>query len=100
MRLRRRERGLAMAYSQKDIELSKDESDEPRLMWKAALILLCLGIFALVMWSGSNDPTQRCTQTDPAEKQACVHFLKAQAPQPPAKGPFPLIPRSAERSAD
>jgi hypothetical protein len=69
-------------------------------MWKAALILFCLGIFALVMWSGSNDPAQRCTQPDPAEQQACLHFLKTQAPQPPAKGPFPLIPRSAERSAD
>ena len=89
-----------MAYSQKDIELSTGESGEPRLMWKAALILLCLGIFALVMWSGSNDPAQRCAQTDPAEQQACVNYLKTQAPQPPAKGPFPLVPRSAERSVD
>jgi hypothetical protein len=90
----------AMTYDQKDIGIGRDESGEPQLMWKAALILLCLGIFALVMWSGSNDPAQRCTQTDPAEQQACVHFLNAQAPERPAKGPFPLVHRSAERSAD
>jgi hypothetical protein len=89
-----------MVYNNNDIDLGRDGSGEPRLMWKAALILLCLGIFALVMWSGSNDTAQRCTQTDPAEQQACVHFLKTQAPQPPAKGPFPLIPRSAERSVN
>ena len=89
-----------MVYNNKDIDLGRDGSGEPRLMWKAALILFCLGIFALVMWSGSSDPAQRCTQTDPAEQQACVHFLKAQAQQPPAKGPFPLVSRSTGRSAE
>jgi hypothetical protein len=89
----------AMVHDQRDINISRDES-EPRLMWKAALILFCLGIFALVVWSGSNDPAQRCTQTDPVEQQACVHFLKAQALQPPAKGPFPLISHSAEHNAE
>ena len=90
----------AMVHDQREINISRDESGEPRLMWKAALILFCLGIFALVMWSGSSDPAQRCTQTDPAEQQACVHFLKAQAQQPPAKGPFPLISHSAQHSAE
>jgi hypothetical protein len=89
-----------MVHDQRETNIIRDESGEPLLMFKAALVLFCLGIFALVMWSGSNDPAQRCTQTDPAEQQACVHFLKAQAQQPPAKGPFPLVPHSAEHSAE
>jgi hypothetical protein len=90
----------AMIRNQSDIEIGRDESGEPRLMWKAVLILFCLGIFALVMWSGSSDPAQRCAQTDPAEQQACVHFLKAQAQLPPAKGPFPLVSHATGRGAE
>jgi hypothetical protein len=89
-----------MVHDQRDVDISRDESGEPRLMWKAALILFWLGIFALIMWSGSSDPAQPCTQADPSEQQACAHFLKAQAQQPPAKGPFPLISHSVERGAE
>jgi hypothetical protein len=89
-----------MVRNLKDMELGRDDAGEPRFMWKGALILLCLGIFALVMWSGSNGSSQRCTQTDPAEQQACVRFLNAQAPERPAKGPYPLVPHAPERSAD
>jgi hypothetical protein len=90
-----------MVRDKRDIDFSKDEfGAHEGLVWKGALVLLCLGIFALVMWSGAHDSSQRCVETDLVAQAACMHNLTAQAPQPPAKGPFPLVPRAAERSAD
>jgi len=81
----------------KDIELTQDESENRRyLLWKGALLLLCLGIFALVMWSG--EPGERCRDGDVAVREACMASLRAQAPAPPAKGALsPLGQGLAER---
>jgi hypothetical protein len=90
-----------MVRDEREIEFSKDEYGEHEgLAWKGALVLLCLGIFALVLWSGTHESSQRCVETDLVAQATCLHNLRAQAPQPPAKGPFPLARRAAERSAD
>lgn len=92
---------FAMVRDERDIDFSKDEFREHEgLAWKGALVLLCLGIFALVLWSGTHESSQRCVETDLVAQATCLHNLRAQAPQPPAKGPFPLARRAAERSAD
>jgi hypothetical protein len=84
----------------KELELSGELGERPELVWKSALMLLCLGIFGLVLWFGAHESSQRCTDTDPAARETCMRNLGAQAPQPPAKGSFPLAPRAAERRAD
>jgi len=85
----------------RELGLSVSEpSERQQLVWKGALVLLCLGIFALVMWSGAREPSLRCTDTDPAAQKTCMRNLRAQAPQSPAKGAYPLVPRAAERAAD
>ena len=49
-----------MVNNKKEIDFGSDESGErQQLVWKGALVLLCLGIFALVMWSGARDPALR-----------------------------------------
>ena len=89
-----------MIYN-KELGLSLNEPGERQeFVWKSALILLCLGIFGLVLWFGGHEPSQRCTDTDPAARETCMRNLGAQAPQTPAKGSFPLAPRAAERRAD
>jgi hypothetical protein len=94
-------KGSKMVHNRKEIDFSRDEFGEPQqLVWKGALVLLCLGIFALVMWSGARDPAQRCTETDPVAQETCMQNLRAQAPQRPAKGAFPLVSGVAERRAD
>ena len=45
-----------MVRDERDIDFSKDEFREHEgLAWKGALVLLCLGIFALVLWSGTHE---------------------------------------------
>ena len=89
-----------MIYN-KELGLSLNEPGERQeFVLKSALILLCLGIFGLVLWFGGHEPSQRCTDTDPAARETCMRNLGAQAPQIPAKGAFPLAPRAAERRAD
>jgi hypothetical protein len=85
----------------KELELSVSEPGaRQEFVWKSALILLCLGIFGLVLWFGGHEPSHRCTDTDPAARETCMRNLGAQATQTPAKGSFPLAPRAAERRAD
>jgi hypothetical protein len=82
-----------MTNHKKEIEFAKSEVQEPMdFLWKSAIVLLCLGIFALVMWSGGREIPQRCTETDPAVQQTCLNQLTAHAP---AKGAVPIIPRTA-----
>jgi hypothetical protein len=89
-----------MIYN-KELGLSLNEpGDRLEFVWKSALILLCLGIFGLVLWFGGREPSQRCADTDPAARETCMRNLGAQATQTPAKGAFPLAPRAAERRAD
>jgi len=88
-----------MVNNKKEIDFGSDEFSEPhQLVWKGALVLLCLGIFALVMWSGARDPAQRCTEADPVAQETCLHNLRSQVPQPPAKGAFAPVPRAAQRT--
>ena len=94
-------RGQEMVRNKKKIDFGSDESTEPQqLVWKGALVLFCLGIFALVMWSGGREPSQRCTETDPVAQATCMNNLRAQAPQRPAKGAFPLVSGATERTTD
>ena len=77
------------------------EFDEPQaFLWKGALVMFCLGIFALVVWSGSREPGQRCTETTQAAQESCVQNLNARASQAPAKGLIPGVPRTADRATD
>jgi hypothetical protein len=71
--------------------------DRPVLVWNGALILVCLGIFALVLLSDAHDAATRCTEGDSVAQEACLRLLKAEAPKPPAKGPYPLVLQTTER---
>ena len=87
--------------SNKELGLGVSELGERQeFVLKSALILLCLGIFGLALWFGGHEPSQRCSDTDPAARETCTRNLGAQAPQTPTKGAFPLAPRAAERRAD
>jgi hypothetical protein len=80
----------------KDIELTAPNVDaHQQFVWKGAVLLLCLGLFALVMWSGTRENTtaEHCASADQAAREACMANLRTQAPQPPAKGGSrPLVP--------
>ena len=77
-----------------------EPSERQQLVWKGAMLLVCAGIFALVMWSGARE-TQRCSDGDAAAREACMSNLRAQAPRPPAKGAFsPFSSDAAERRAN
>jgi hypothetical protein len=89
-----------MTNYKKEIELASGEFQEPRdFLWKSAIVLMCLGIFALVMWSGGHEVQRQCTETDPAAQQTCLNQLRAQALHAPAKGVVPVIPRAAAERA-
>jgi hypothetical protein len=71
------------------------------LVWKGAVLLLCFGLFALMMWSGAreNATAEQCASADQAARDACMASLRAQAPQPPVKGGLRPLD-SAERRAN
>jgi hypothetical protein len=77
--------------SQMDIDKSVKRQD---LIWKSALILVCAGLFALMLLSDAHDTATRCTGTDPVAQEACLRQLRAEDGQPPAKGPYPLVVRT------
>jgi hypothetical protein len=58
------------------------------LVWKGALVLLCLGFFALVVWTGRNDDrsTERCAYETAFARTACPDATEAPASSLPAKG--------------
>ncbi len=62
--------------------------DRQQLIWKGALVLLCLGFFALVVWAGENgDRTaDRCAYENAFARTACTNATQAQASPLPAKG--------------
>jgi hypothetical protein len=59
-----------------------------QLFWKGALVLLCLGFFALVVWAGGhNDRTaDRCAYERAFARTACTNVTRTQALPLPAKG--------------
>jgi hypothetical protein len=68
-----------------DVEPGKRDSGErQQLVCKGALTLLCLGVFALVMWAGESR-IERCAKESPAARETCLDNLKVLAPQAPAK---------------
>jgi hypothetical protein len=72
-----------------NIELAANEGNvHQQLVWKGAVLLLCLGLFALVMWSDARESAtaEKCANADQAAREACVASLRASAPQPPVKG--------------
>src|SRR5262245_24312001 len=86
----------------KKLVLTEDETDaRQRLVWKGAILLLCLGLFALVMWSGAREDamTAQCANTDQATRDACIASLRPQTPPLPAKGGTRLLD-SPDRQAD
>jgi hypothetical protein len=58
------------------------------LVWKGALVLLCLGFFALVVWAGGNDDrsTERCAYETAFTRTTCPNATEAQVSSLPAKG--------------
>jgi hypothetical protein len=79
--------GAAMDYNRRRI----GSVDCQALIWNGALILVCAGIFALMLLSDAYDAATRCFETDSAAQEACLQKLKAEAARPPAKGPYPLV---------
>jgi hypothetical protein len=72
-----------------NIELAANETNaSQQLMWKGAVLLLCLGLFSLVMWSGARESAtaEKCANVDQAAREACMANLRGSAPPPPAKG--------------
>jgi hypothetical protein len=83
----------------KNIELDANETDaSQQLIWKGAVLLLCLGLFTLVMWSGAQESAtaEKCAQ---AAREACVANLRVPSPSPPVKGGQRPV-SSAERRSD
>ena len=77
---------------------SRFSADRQQLFWKGAILLLCAGIFALILWSGAHDNHELCKA---AAGEACITQPQAQAPRPPAKGALaPVHAGSIIRSAD
>jgi hypothetical protein len=71
-----------------------------QLFLKGAILLLCAGIFALILWSGANHPDP-CLANDAASQEACLAQSRAQALRPPAKGAFaPVSSGSPYRSSN
>jgi hypothetical protein len=90
-------KGSTMVRDNEEFSLRTPEFDEPQeFLWKSALVLFCLGIFALVVWSGSRESTQRCTETAQAAQETCVQNVNARTPHAPAKGV--VIPPTVERT--
>jgi hypothetical protein len=85
-----------------NIELTSNNTNgNQQLVWKGAVLLLCLGLFALVMWSGARESAtaEKCANADQAAREACVANLRGSAPLPPSKGDQrPII--SAARPVD
>jgi hypothetical protein len=81
-------RNVIHVSNNKEFGLSANEPNaRQQLAWKGAIMLLCVvGIFALVMGSGTREPSQRCTEGESAAREACMSDLRAQAPRPLAKG--------------
>jgi hypothetical protein len=82
----------------KRAEFSVDEADErQQLVWKVALVLLSLGIFALVIRSGAEP---HCLGPDPAARTSCATNV-GNALHPPAKGTLaPFGSDAGERRAN
>lgn len=76
-------------------------ADRQQLVWKGAILLLCAGIFALILWSGTHTRPDPCLGNDAASEQACLAQSRAQALRPPAKGAFaPINSSSTDRTSD
>jgi hypothetical protein len=82
------ELGFAM-NKDNDVEFdAKTAGDRQQLVWKGAILLLCAGIFALILWSGAREHPDPCIANDAASQEACLAQSRAQALRPPAKGAF------------
>ncbi|MBV8745794.1 MAG: hypothetical protein JO134_12215 [Xanthobacteraceae bacterium] len=85
-----------------DLDIDAGHSaDRQQLFWKGAILLLCAGIFVLILWSGANNRPDPCLGNDAASQEACLAQSRAQALRPPAKGAFaPINSGSAYRSSN
>ncbi len=85
-----------------DLDIETGHSaDRQQLVWKGAILLLCAGIFALILWSGAHNRPDPCLGTDAASQEACLAQSRAEALRPPAKGAFaPLKSGSADRTSN
>jgi len=80
---------------------ARHSADRQQLVWKGAILLLCAGIFALILWSGAHNGPDPCLGNDAASEQACLAQSRAQALRPPAKGAFaPINSGSTYRTSD
>jgi hypothetical protein len=80
---------------------ARHSADRQQLVWKGAILLLCAGIFALILWSGAHNRPDPCLGNDAASEQACLAQSRAQALRPPAKGAFaPINSGSTYRTSD
>jgi hypothetical protein len=57
-----------------------------QLVWKGAILFLCAGIFALMIWSGTGNNQDPCFSSHAASNEVCTVQPQTKAPQPPAKG--------------
>src|SRR5262245_53806839 len=78
----------------KKLVMTGDETEaRQQLVWKGAILLMCLGLFALVIWSGAREDamTAQCANTDQATHDACIASQRPQTPMLPAKGGARLL---------
>jgi hypothetical protein len=72
-----------------------------QLVWKGAILLLCAGIFALILWSGTHTHPDPCLGNDAASQDACLAQSRAEALRPPAKGAFaPINSKPVDHASD
>jgi hypothetical protein len=61
-------------------------ADQVQLVWKGAILFLCAGIFALMIWSGMHENRDPCFSSHAASSEVCTVEPKPEAPLSPAKG--------------
>jgi hypothetical protein len=78
------------------VEPRTNRSEEQHLIWKGALMMLCLALFVLVMWASAREGgnAEHCAKEE-AALAACLESLRAPGPQFPAKGGVAGIAASA-----
>jgi hypothetical protein len=67
---------------------SVESEERQQFVFKGAVLLLYLGLFALILWSSARDdgPTAGCGQSEPAAHTACAENAPIEMTPFPAKG--------------
>jgi len=77
---------------------SIESEERQQFVFKSAVLLLCLGLFALILWSSARDdgPAAGCGRSELAAHAACAENASIEMTPFPAKGgTAAMTPRDA-----